>query len=65
MAWLSRISGASDYWTGVAAPMLPLGAGREIGFAPLTAASFAAVRPRDSGASDLGNVAHQLGGALR
>jgi sugar phosphate permease len=65
MLWLSRVDTDSSYWVAVALPMLLLGLGQGLGFAPLTAAGITAIEPRDAGAaSGLVNVAHQLGGAL-
>lgn len=65
MLWISRVGATSAYVTAVALPMVLLGAGQGLGFAPLTAAGIHAVEPRDAGAaSGLVNVAHQLGGAL-
>lgn len=65
MAWLSFIDTDSSYWTAVALPMLLLGAGQGLGFAPLTAAGITGIETRDAGAaSGAVNVAHQLGGAL-
>ncbi|QYM66161.1 MFS transporter [Microbacterium sp. Se5.02b] len=65
MLWLSFIGPDSSYWTAVALPMLLLGAGQGLGFAPLTAAGVAGIEARDAGAaSGAANVAHQLGGAL-
>lgn len=65
MVWLSFIGPDSAYWTAVALPMLLLGAGQGLGFAPLTAAGVAGIDARDAGAaSGAVNVAHQLGGAL-
>ena len=65
MAWLSRVSPATGYWTGVIGAMVLLGAGMGTVFVPLTAASLAGVRPEDSGAaSSMVNVMQQVGGAL-
>ena len=65
MLWLAFVGAHSSYWTAVALPMLLLGAGQGLGFAPLTAAGVAGIEPRDAGAaSGAVNVAHQLGGAL-
>ena len=65
MAWLSRVSPATGYWTGVIGPMLLLGGGLGTVFVPLTTASLAGVRPADSGAaSSMVNVMQQVGGAL-
>jgi EmrB/QacA subfamily drug resistance transporter len=65
MAWLSRVSPATGYWTGVFGPMLLLGAGMGVVFVPLTSVSLAGVRPEDSGAaSSMVNVMQQVGGSL-
>ncbi len=65
MAWLSRVSPGTGYWTGVIGPMVLLGAGMGTVFVPLTTASLAGVQPEDSGAaSSMVNVMQQVGGAL-
>jgi len=65
MAWLSRVSADSSYWTGVFGPMVLIGAGMGVVFVPLTTASLAGVRPQDSGAaSSMVNVTQQLGGTI-
>lgn len=65
MVWLAFVDVQSSYWVAIALPMLLLGAGQGIGFAPLTAAGVDSIAPRDAGAaSGAVNVAHQLGGAL-
>ncbi len=65
MAWLSRISPATDYLSGVLGPMLLIGGGMGVVFVPLTMASLAGVRPQDSGAaSSMVNVTQQIGGSL-
>jgi len=65
MLWLSRVDTDQPYWLAVALPMVLLGLGQGLGFAPLTAAGITDIEPRDAGAaSGLVNVAHQLGGAL-
>jgi EmrB/QacA subfamily drug resistance transporter len=65
MAWLSQVSPATGYWTGVFPPMVLIGAGMGVVFVPLTTASLAGVRPEDSGAaSSMVNVMQQLGGSL-
>ena len=65
MAWLSRVSPATSYWSGVFGPMVLLGAGMGAVFVPLTTASLAGVRPQDSGAaSSMVNVMQQLGGSV-
>lgn len=65
MAWLSRVGVDSSYLTAVALPMVLIGAGQGLAFAPLTSAGMAGVSPREAGAaSGLVNTAHQLGSAL-
>jgi EmrB/QacA subfamily drug resistance transporter len=65
MAWLSRVSPATGYWSGVFGPMILLGIGLGLVFVPLTTASLAGVAPADSGAaSSMVNVMQQVGGAL-
>lgn len=65
MAWLSRAGVADPYLTSVALPMVLVGAGQGLAFAPLTNAGIAGVPPADAGAaSGLVNTAHQLGMAL-
>ena len=65
LAWLSRVSPATGYWSGVFGPMMLLGIGLGLVFVPLTTASLAGVAPADSGAaSSMVNVMQQIGGAL-
>ena len=65
MTWLSRVSPATSYWSGVFPPMLLFGVGMGVVIVPLTAASLAGVRPEDSGAaSSMVNVMQQVGGSL-
>ena len=65
LAWLSRVSPATGYWTGVFGPMMLLGGGMGVVFVPLTTASLAGVAPEDSGAaSSMVNVMQQVGGAV-
>jgi len=65
MVWLTQVSPATGYWTGIFVPMVLLGAGMGVVFVPLTTASLAGVRPEDSGAaSSMVNVMQQLGGSL-
>ena len=65
MAWLSRVSPSTEYWSGVFGPMALLGAGMGAVFVPLTTASLAGVRPQESGAaSSMVNVMQQLGGSV-
>ncbi|PUB24455.1 EmrB/QacA subfamily drug resistance transporter [Promicromonospora sp. AC04] len=65
MAWLSRVDAGDTYLAAVALPMLLIGAGQGLAFAPLTNSGIAGVAPEDAGAaSGLVNTAHQLGMAL-
>jgi EmrB/QacA subfamily drug resistance transporter len=65
MAWLSRVSPATDYWSGVFGPMVLRGSGMGTVFVPLTTASLAGVRREESGAaSSMVNVMQQLGGSV-
>ena len=65
MVWLSRVGVGDAYLTAVAPPMVLIGSGQGLAFAPLTNAGIAGVDPADAGAaSGLLNTAHQLGMAL-
>ena len=65
MAWLSRVSPAGTYWSGVLGPLMLLGTGMGVVFVPLTTVSLAGVAPEDSGAvSSMVNVTQQLGGSV-
>jgi EmrB/QacA subfamily drug resistance transporter len=65
MAWLSRAGVGDAYLSSVALPMVLIGAGQGLAFAPLTNAGIGGVAPADAGAaSGLVNTAHQLGTAL-
>lgn len=65
MFWLSRLDAGDGYLTTVALPMLLVGAGQGLTFAPLTGFGIAGVPAEDAGAaSGLLNTAHQLGMAL-
>ena len=65
MVWLSRADLGEGYLTSIALPMVLVGAGQGLAFAPLTTAGIAGVVPADAGAaSGLVNTAHQLGMAL-
>ena len=65
MTWLSQLTPASTYVSGVLGPMLLFGAGMGVVFVPLTMTSLAGVAPEDSGAaSSMVNVMQQVGGAL-
>lgn len=63
--WLGLLEPGSGYWTAVAAPMLLIGAGQGLAFAPLTSAGIAGVATSDAGAaSGLVNTFHQVGMAV-
>jgi EmrB/QacA subfamily drug resistance transporter len=65
MVWLAQVQATSSYWTSVALPMVLIGAGQGLAFAPLTSAGIAGVGASDAGAaSGLVNTFHQLGMAL-
>jgi MFS family permease len=65
MAWLSRVSAETSYWSGIFGPMLLVGLGMGLVFVPLTTASLAGVPAADSGAaSGLVNMLQLVGGAL-
>jgi EmrB/QacA subfamily drug resistance transporter len=65
MAWLSQVSPATSYVTGLLGPMLLIGIGMGVVFVPLTTASLAGVAPADSGAAaSLVNVMQQVGGSI-
>ncbi|MDT0352203.1 MFS transporter [Pseudonocardia charpentierae] len=65
MSWLAQLTAAAPYLTGVALPMVLIGIGQGLAFAPLTAAGLAGATARDAGAaSGLVNTTHQLGSTL-
>ncbi|WP_405850599.1 hypothetical protein OG211_34755 [Streptomyces niveus] len=65
MAWLSRLHLHTPYLTGVALPMVLIGAGQGLVLAPLTSSGVDGVAPADAGAaSGLINTVHQIGSAL-
>jgi len=65
MFWLSRAGVDSSYWTGVALPMVLIGAGQGFAFAPLTSFGIIAAPAADAGAaSGLVNTFHQVGTCL-
>jgi EmrB/QacA subfamily drug resistance transporter len=64
-AWMSRVSVATGYLTGIALPMIVFGVGQGFGLSALTTTAMAGIAPQDASvASGLVNVAHHLGGAL-
>ncbi|GGC94074.1 MFS transporter [Tersicoccus solisilvae] len=65
MAWLCRVGVDTEYWTGVAAPMILIGAGQGLAFAPLTSFGLVGAPAADAGAaSGLVNTFHQVGTSL-
>jgi EmrB/QacA subfamily drug resistance transporter len=65
MAWLSRVPVSGSYGDAVALPMVLIGAGQGLAFAPMTTAGIARVRIEDAGAaSGMVNTFHQVGMAL-
>jgi hypothetical protein len=65
MFWLSRVGVDSAYLTGVALPMILIGAGQGLAFAPLTSFGIIAAPAADAGAaSGLVNTFHQIGTCL-
>ncbi|MFK3668944.1 MFS transporter [Leifsonia aquatica] len=65
MFWLSALAVDSGYWSGVALPMVLIGAGQGLAFAPLTSFGIAGADAADAGAaSGLVNTFHQVGMCL-
>jgi hypothetical protein len=65
MFWLSRAGVDSAYLTGVALPMVLIGAGQGLAFAPLTSFGMVGAPASDAGvASGLVNTFHQVGTCL-
>lgn len=65
MGWLGLVQDSTSYMTGIALPMVLIGAGQGLAFGPLTASGIARVTPDLAGAaSGAVNSVHQLGGAL-
>lgn len=65
MVWLSGAGTGGHYVLAVALPMVLIGAGQGLAFAPMTAAGLHGVESADAGAaSGLINTAHQLGSAV-
>ena len=65
MFWLSRVGIDSSYFTGVALPMVLIGAGQGLAFAPLTSFGIVGAPASDAGAaSGLVNTFHQVGTCL-
>ena len=51
LLWLAQVQVTSSYWTAVALPMVFVGAGQGLAFAPLTSAGIAGVGAQDAGAA--------------
>ncbi|RLV49827.1 MFS transporter [Nocardioides mangrovicus] len=65
MVWLSRVELTSGYLSAVAPPMVLIGIGQGLAFAPMTSAGLHQVAGPDAGASSgLVNTFHQLGSAV-
>lgn len=63
--WLSRADAADGYWAGIALPMVLIGAGQGLAFAPLTSFGIIGAKAADAGAaSGLVNTFHQVGMCL-
>jgi EmrB/QacA subfamily drug resistance transporter len=65
MFWLSRVDVADGYWFSIALPMVLIGAGQGLAFAPLTSFGIVGAPAADAGAaSGLVNTFHQVGTCL-
>lgn len=65
MAWIAQLDAGTSYVAGAVGPLILIGLGQGLAFAPLTAAGIAGARSDDAGAaSGLVNTAHQLGSTL-
>lgn len=65
MIWLSRIDTGSSYILAVALPMVLIGLGQGLAFAPMTSSGIAGASATDAGAaSGLVNTFHQVGSSL-
>jgi EmrB/QacA subfamily drug resistance transporter len=65
MLWLSGLGVDSSYLNGVAVPMLLIGAGQGLAFAPMTSFGIAGTAMEDAGAaSGVVNTFHQVGMSL-
>ncbi|OMH33115.1 MFS transporter [Tersicoccus sp. Bi-70] len=65
MVWLGRAGVAADYGMDIAAPMILIGAGQGLAFAPLTSFGIVGASTADAGAaSGLVNTFHQVGTSL-
>lgn len=65
MFWLGGVQAQDGYWSGVALPMVLIGAGQGLAFAPLTSFGIVGAPAEHAGAaSGLVNTFHQVGMAL-
>jgi EmrB/QacA subfamily drug resistance transporter len=65
MFWLAHLGVGSTYWGNVFGPLIVLGVGMGLTFAPAIATATAGVTPNDAGvASAMVNTSQQLGGAI-
>ncbi|VDG18936.1 MFS transporter [Lactobacillus sp.] [Lactiplantibacillus mudanjiangensis] len=65
MFWMSFFTVTTDYWLGIAAPMVAIGIGQGLSLSPFTAAGVSHTKGTDAGAaSGVVNVMHQLGGSV-
>lgn len=65
MLWLSRVGDGDAFIVSVAVPMVLIGLGQGLAFAPLTGYALTGIRTADAGAaSGLLNTAHQLGSSV-
>ena len=63
--WLSQISEAGSYWTGLLAPLMLVSAGMGLMFVPLTLMVVSHVKNEEAGAaSSLLNIGQQVGGSI-
>ncbi|ANP73171.1 MFS transporter [Cryobacterium arcticum] len=65
MIWLAQLGPATAYVSGIAFPMVLIGAGQGLAFAPMTSMGIAGAAPSDAGAaSGIVNTFHQVGMSL-
>jgi len=65
MIWLAQLGPTTAYFSGIAFPMVLIGAGQGLAFAPMTSMGIAGAAPSDAGAaSGIVNTFHQVGMSL-
>jgi EmrB/QacA subfamily drug resistance transporter len=65
MVWLSGVSPESNYFLAIALPMVLIGAGQGLAFAPMTSAGVAGTSAEDAGAaSGVVNTSNQVGASV-